>query len=97
MRMTYGGKHVSCWFDEMTSSLVDYKVEKVFEFTKSPYELYINPKLKGAVMGMGFLFDKAEITLVKSKKYEGCFRMRPALTEEQARMVENYLNTFLEV
>ena len=84
-------------FRPWRSSLVDYKVEKVFEFTKSPYELYINPKLKGAVTGMGFLFDKAEITLVESKKYEGCFRMRPSLTEEQVRMVENYLNTFLGV
>ena len=47
------------WLDEITGSLVGYKVDKALVNSKAPCELYINHKLEGAVMGMGFLFDNA--------------------------------------
>lgn len=75
----------------------DYIMEDVFEYTKAPYELCVKENLKQAVLNMGVILDCKDIQLIPSAKYKGCFRVKPALTEEQVNMVKNYLDTYMEV
>ena len=77
------------WLDETLLMFSGYTVDKVFEYTKAPYELCVKENLKQAVMNMGVILDCKDIQLIPSAKYKGCFRMRPALTEEQVNMVKN--------
>lgn len=72
-------------------------MDKVFEYTKAPYELCVKDSLKEAVLNMGVILDCKDIQLIPSAKYKGCFRVKPALTEEQVGMVKNYLDTYMEV
>lgn len=74
-----------------------YIMEDVFEYTKAPYELCVKESLKQAVLNMGVILDCKDIQLIPSAKYKGCFRVKPALTEEQVNMVKNYLDTYMEV
>lgn len=97
--ITLGGVEITGWATDETIHFKgwQYKVDKVFEYTKAPYELVVKENLKQAVMNMGVILDCKDIQLVPSAKYKGCFRMRPALTEEQMNMAKNYLDTYMEV
>jgi len=90
VRITLNGVEIKGWGWQ-------YKADKVFEYTKAPYELVVKENLKQAVMNMGVILDCKDIQLIPSAKYKGCFRMRPALTEEQMNMAKNYLDTYMEV
>lgn len=85
------------WYDEVSLMFSSYTMDKVFEYTKAPYELCVKENLKQAVLNMGVILDCKDIQLIPSAKYKGCFRVKPALTEEQVNMVKNYLDTYMEV
>lgn len=80
----------------------NFKIEKVFEYTKSPYELYFKDLsgIKEAILGMN-IFLNSEIQIIESNQERWkmrpykVYRMRPALSEEDKVRVENYLNTVL--
>jgi hypothetical protein len=95
--VSFGGQKITGWYYDEELMFGNYSLDKVFEYTKAPYELVIKESLKQAVMNMGVILDCKDIQLVPSAKYKGCFRMRPALTEEQMNMAKNYLDTYMEV